>query len=72
MPNTSMKVHSSHINTINYDNHHMLLSITFNDGSVYNYNNVPAHVYEQLAHAGSKGSYLHNHIKGKYVTTKLR
>ena len=72
MPNSSMKVTSSNINTVHYDNHHSLLSITFNDGSVYNYANVSPEKYKALMNAPSKGSYLHSHIKGKYATTKLR
>jgi len=67
-----MKVSSSNIDTVHYDNHHMLLSVTFHDGSVYNYTNVPPAKYQALMNAPSKGSYLHHHIKGKHQTTKLR
>ena len=67
-----MKVSSSNIDTVHYDNHHMLLSVTFHDGSVYNYANVPPEMYKALINAPSKGGYLHHHIKEKYITTKLR
>jgi hypothetical protein len=72
MPNSSMKVNSSNIDIVHYDNHHSLLSITFHDGSVYNYANVSPEKYRALMNAPSKGRYLHQQIKGKHPVSKLR
>ena len=41
-----MKVQSSTISEINYDG--KLLTVTFNDGSEYVYEGVPAKIYEEI------------------------
>ncbi|MFD2231364.1 KTSC domain-containing protein [Alkalimarinus sediminis] len=58
-------VDSSNLVSVGYDEEASILEIEFNNG-VYQYFEVPAHVYEELINSGSKGSYLYQNIKGIY------
>lgn len=70
--NTSMKVSSSNIEDVEYDEQSETMSVTFNNGSTYALFNVPKAVYERLINAGSIGSYYASNIKGRYSTSKVR
>lgn len=61
-----ISVSSSNISSIGYDPESQTLEIEFNDGSIYQYNDVPQLIYESLMNAGSHGQYLNQHIKDKY------
>jgi hypothetical protein len=71
MPTSSMKVTSSNISDISYDEKSRTMSITFHDGATYNYFDVPIGVYDRLLTAGSKGSYFAQYIKGRFTSTKV-
>lgn len=66
-------VSSSNIRSIGYDENSKILEIEFNNGSVYQYYNVPAEVYNGLMSAPSHGRYLDTYIKkGPYQYRKIR
>lgn len=65
-------VRSSHISSIGYDPDTLVLEVEFNDGSVYQYHDVPNTVYEGLMDADSHGEYLHEWVKGEYDYTQIR
>lgn len=65
-----MKVQSSIISEIDYDGTD--LTIAFNNGRVYVYENVPASVYEGLANADSKGQYFHESVNGRYNYSRVK
>jgi len=67
-----MKVNSSNISDIEYDEKSETMSVTFNNLSTYQLFNVPKDVYERLIKAGSIGAYYANNIKGRYSTSKVR
>jgi hypothetical protein len=64
-------VESSNIESIGYDSGSETLEIEFKNGSIYQYFDVPEHIYEQLNNADSKGQYLAYQIKGKYRYSKV-
>jgi len=64
-------VNSSNIHSIGYDPDSNILEVAFNGGGVYQYFNVPEFRYAGIMSAGSKGSYLHQHIKGRYRYKKV-
>lgn len=64
-------VTSSNINSVGYDSSSMTLEIEFNSGGVYQYFNVPAHIYQGLMSAPSHGKYFHQFIKDIYRYRKL-
>ncbi len=56
-------VQSSHLSSVGYDVANSILEVEFLDGSVYQYFNVPEHLFQGLINAGSKGSYFNENIK---------
>lgn len=65
-------VNSSNINSVGYDIRTKTLRIEFHGGSIYEYYNVPEHVYAALMSAPSHGSYFHQNIKNNYQSTGLQ
>lgn len=63
-------VSSSNINSIGYEG--TTLYVLFKSGGLYEYYNVPQHVYDSLMSAGSHGSFLATHIKGHYGYRRIR
>ena len=56
-------VSSSNLASVGYDEISHTLEIGFVNGSVYQYFQVPAHVYRDLMNAASHGSYFNEYIK---------
>jgi len=63
-------VSSSMIASIGYEPQSLVLEVEFNNGSVYQYTDVPEGEYESFLNADSKGAYFHTNIK-KYPCTRL-
>ena len=59
-------VDSEVLRSVGYDRDAQTLEIEFVRGSVYRYFSVPAHVYESIMIAISKGRYFQTQIDGKY------
>jgi len=66
-----MKVSSSNIEDIEYDEKSQTMSVTFNNRSTYQLFNVPKDVYERLIKAGNIGAYYASNIKGRYSTSRV-
>lgn len=64
-------VQSSSLRSIGYDKNTKELHVNFHDTGRYVYHNVPQDIHEALMMAGSKGSFIHHQMKGKYEYTKL-
>jgi len=64
-------VESSHIRSIGYDENTSRLEIEFKDGTVYEYDDVPQHVHEELMAADSQGVYANSNIYKKYTQRKI-
>ena len=64
-------VASSNIASIGYDEATETLEVEFLNGSVYQYYNIPAGIYEQLMQEGSKGKYLNTYIKNAYPYSRV-
>lgn len=64
-------VASSNIASIGYDEATETLEVEFLNGSIYQYYNVPAGLYEQLMQEGSKGRYLNTYIKNAYPYSRI-
>jgi len=66
------KVKSSEmIKSIGFEAAENILKITFTNGVVFTYADVPRKVYEKFAKAESKGKFFHAEIKNNYKGTKL-
>ena len=64
-------VPSTNISSIGYDAVTETLEIEFLSSAIYQYFNVPINMHEQLMQAGSKGKFLHIHIKNKYPYSRV-
>lgn len=56
-------VNSSHVNAVGYDKETNRLYVEYADNEVYEYDNVPENMWEDLQRVDSKGSWLHWWIK---------
>jgi hypothetical protein len=67
---TMSPVESSFIAAIGYDEPNRILHVELKNGTVYQYEDVPAAKHAALMAAESKGKHLNAHIKGQHGFTK--
>lgn len=67
MAETFIPRSSSHIAQVDYDRDERTLTITFQSGDVYQYDEVPFQVFLGLQNAGSAGQYFHRQIKDRFA-----
>lgn len=63
-----MKVKSSNINSIGYDELTKTLEVEFSNNGIYQYKEVPKEVYEGFSKAESIGSYFAKNVRTKGYT----
>ena len=61
---------SSNIQLLRYNLAASILEVTFCNGGIYQYLDVPQHEWENFKSADSKGKFLFNNIKGHYRYSK--
>lgn len=64
-------VNSSNLSSVGYDEPSQTLEIEFHHGGIYQYYDVPEHVYRELINAGSIGSYFSHNIRNAFPTQKI-
>ena len=64
-------VASSNVASIGYDEDSSTLQVEFNNGTTYQYFDVPENVFIELRDADSVGGYLAARIKGTYRYSKV-
>ncbi|GAA4178541.1 KTSC domain-containing protein [Sphingobacterium ginsenosidimutans] len=64
-------VTSSNIASIGYDANSQTLEIEFLNGGIYQYFDIPQHIYDGLMSADSHGQYLAQNVKGAYRYSKI-
>jgi KTSC domain len=57
---------SGTISRLGYDDASRILTVEYKHGGIYNYFEVPQHVFDQMIASGSKGQFLTQQIKGVY------
>ena len=62
---------SSVVAKTNYEPGTLILRVVYISGDIYEYENVPAEVYDAMRSSFSKGTFLNTEIKGKYNYRKL-
>jgi hypothetical protein len=62
-PMVRVQVDSSSLASVGYDPATETLEVEFTSGTVYQYSNVPAEVYEELMAAESHGAYFAQNIR---------
>ena len=68
---TFVRLNSSALARVAYDESRLHLYIEFRDGSVYVYRGVTATVYRELLTAESQGAYFNRKIRNAYVNAFL-
>ena len=58
-------VRSSNIRSVGYDAPSKTLKVEFHSGGLYQNPGVPETIYQGFIRAASRGSYFHDHIKGR-------
>lgn len=64
-------VPSSNLASVGYDDATQTLEIEFVNGTVYQYYNVAAPLFEQLMQAPSKGQFLNAYIRNAYPFSRV-
>lgn len=64
-----MKVESGHLEDVDWQEG--ILTITFKDGSQYEYHDVPVGTFQELCAAGSKSTFFRQNIKGTFEYVKI-
>jgi hypothetical protein len=67
----TIKVKSSNVRNISYDEDTRILEVEFHSGGVYHYSEVTPDVYAAFESASSKGTFLYENIKGIYDYEKI-
>lgn len=62
---------SSNVALLRYEGSTMTLEVTFKNGGVYHYYDVPSREWSDFKAAESKGRFLHTNIKGVYRYSKM-
>ncbi|MEK7508471.1 MAG: KTSC domain-containing protein [Patescibacteria group bacterium] len=61
-----ISVTSSNIRSIGYDRQSATLEVEFTSSDIYQYFDVPTHLYQQFLHASSYGQFLNDNIRYSY------
>lgn len=64
-------VQSSNISSIGYDENSSTLEVEFLNNTIYQYFDVPQHIYKGLMQADSQGQFLAHNIKGVFRYSKI-
>ena len=64
-------VSSTNIRSIGYEPQLATLEVEFTSGDVYQYFDVPEHLYQGLMNAASKGQFLNDYIRHSYRYQKV-
>jgi hypothetical protein len=62
---------STVIASMNYDASQQKLRVVFVSGLIYEYDNVPESVFQELRTSTVKGKFLNTHIKGHFPYKKV-
>ena len=64
-------VDSSNVAAVGFEENSQTLQVAFNNGSTYQYFDVPIEIFEALRSAASVGQFLNQQIKGKYRFSRV-
>ncbi|MDC7785095.1 KTSC domain-containing protein [Rhodoplanes sp. TEM] len=64
-------VSSSNLASVGYDEPSETLEVEFKNGTVYQYYNVGAALYQQFCEAPSKGQFLNAYIRNAYPYSRV-
>ena len=71
VPTEKVFENSSNIASAKYLANDQVLQVTFTNGKVYNYDEVPAEVWAGMYEAESAGAFVAKSLRGKYKTSRF-
>lgn len=66
-----IKVKSSNVVSVGYDETKKILEVEFINSDIYRYFNVSKKIYDSFMSAESKGKFIHKYIRGVYKYVKV-
>jgi hypothetical protein len=67
-----VEINSSNLKSASFNTESEDLTITFNNGSIYEYNKVPWEVFTKLRLSESQGKFFNQNISKNYKYTKVK
>ncbi len=67
-----VEINSSNLKSAAYNTENSVLTVVFNNGSIYEYENVPWELFTKFRMNESQGKFLNQKIKGLYSYTKVK
>lgn len=67
----TVSIKSSNIKSASYETESKILTITFNNSSIYKYYDVPWKIFARFRMSESQGKYFSKEINGKYKYSKV-
>ncbi|CQH21614.1 KTSC domain-containing protein [Yersinia enterocolitica] len=64
-------VDSSNLESVGYDSTSNVLEVEFKNGSLYQYLDVPEHIFPELITASSVGIYFNENIRNNYECQRI-
>lgn len=68
----NIDISSSNLKSASYNTETEVLTITFNNGSIYDYNKVPWTIFTKLRMSDSQGKFFNTEISKKFKYTKVK
>lgn len=68
----TVEVNSSNLRSASYDTEKKVLTVVFNNGSIYEYLDFPWEMFTKFRISDSQGKFLNTTIKGKYSYNKIK
>lgn len=65
------QVKSSNLKSVGHDPEQSILEVEFKSGAVYQYEEVPEDVYQDMLAAESVGKYFNTQVKGSYSEKRV-
>lgn len=66
-----VKVSSSNIDEVGYDEASKALTVKFKNGSTYRYADVAPHHHQRMIEGDSVGGYFHKHIRNDHDSVRI-
>jgi hypothetical protein len=68
----NVEIRSSNLKSASYDTESKILTVTFNNGSIYEYYELPWEVFTKFRMSDSQGKFFNAEISKKYKYKKLK
>ena len=68
----NVEIQSSNLKSASYDTESKILTVTFNNGSIYKYYELPWEVFTKFRMSDSQGKFFNAEISKKYKYKKLK